>query len=353
MPSQGDINVNSFEDHLDSIMGPMGFQRPFSQWQQDSDTNGVTEAPNADDDSAIEDPAAANNENDPSVLPANLPEPGTGSRRQQLAQPQAQHSRYGQAEYRLGPRKKVSLTDPELDFEIFEDETATVGAPFKPDYYGSSVPALGERNNLEDFDYSVEHQLRRHYHQLLDQAIRTDDETLYDLIERVREQRFTTWQRFSGAIEWMAGSDPMDVWLWVEDKGYHRRWTDEQIVRFKEFLQFMKTCILSAIGMEDEVAAKNLDDWNTSLLNGRFKGLGLTNLCMLKHNEIRVSFMPDGLDEKLLYRADFTPEELEILDAGWGGPGRWAPGEELEAQGNEESEESDGGKESEESEESE
>ncbi|KAK1243368.1 hypothetical protein MKX07_003996 [Trichoderma sp. CBMAI-0711] len=328
MPAREDNNINTFEGHLNFAMGAMEFARPFGRWPQDSATNGVTEAPDAGDDhdEDVESLGHDNKENDPSLLPANLPGPSTrrSRRSQQQSRPQAQHSRYGQGEYRLSPRKKVK---PELDFEIYQDERTSVGTPFKWEYYGSNVPALGERKNMETFNYTVEHQIRRYQYQLRDEAIRTGDEDLYNLVERVREHRYTTWQRFSGAIEWMAGSDPMDVWLWVQAKRYHKRWNKNQIEQFQEFLKFMKQCILNAIVMKDDAAAEQLDKWNTSLINGRFRCLGLPNLHMVKNNRIRVSFMPDGPDEKLLYRADYTLEELEILDAGWEGPGRWAPGE--------------------------
>ncbi|TFB01823.1 hypothetical protein CCMA1212_006503 [Trichoderma ghanense] len=331
MPSEN-VSMGSLNFYLNLAMGELEPEPPFAQWQQGSDRNGVTEAPHTEDEDYEADDeslGSANKENDASLLPANLPEPGTRQRRPQpQPQPQPQHSGYGRAPYRLGPRKKVKLTDPELDFKIFEDETASVGAPFKWEYYGSGVPALGELKNNERFEYTVEHQIRRQYYQLLDQSVRTGDDDLFNLVERVRDQRYTTWQRFSGATEWTAGCNPMDVWLWVEDKGYHKRWTEHQVVQFKEFLQFMKTCILNACRMADPDAAMAMDMWNETLIKSRFKLLQLPNLHMVKNSEVRVSFMPNGPDEKLLYRADFTPAELKILDAGWQGPGRWAPGEE-------------------------
>ncbi|PTB63131.1 hypothetical protein BBK36DRAFT_1127217 [Trichoderma citrinoviride] len=326
-PPREDVDMDSFEYYLNLAMGQMEPQRPFAQWQQDSDTNGVTEAPQGEDEDFEGDTemlGSKDKENDPSLLPANLPEPGRRPRRRQQQQPQPQP----QPQPRLRPRRKVKLTDPELDFEIFEDETATPGQPFQREYYGSNVPALGELKNGEQFDYAMAHSLRQNYKYLMRLALENEDEDLYKLLINVYEDRYTTWQRFSGAMEWIVGCNPMDVWLWVEDKGYHKRWTKHQIVHFKEFLTFMNTCILNGIGVNDPVAAENLDNWNTTLITSRFKSLDLPNLHMVKNNEMRVSFMPNGPDEKLLYRADYTAEELAVLDAGWEGPGRWAPGEE-------------------------
>ncbi|KAL6862223.1 hypothetical protein J3F83DRAFT_767381 [Trichoderma novae-zelandiae] len=327
--STQDVDMESFDYYLNLALGQRGYERPFAQWEQDSDTNGVTEAPDEEDYEAdTESLGDANKENDPSLLPPNLPEPGRRTRREpRRQQQQPPQPRYTQASPPLRPRKKVKLTDPELDFKIFEDETASVAPPFKWEYYGTSVPALGELKNGERFEYTVAHQLRQRYVELREVAIDTRDEPLLNLLQRVMSERYTTWQRFSGATEWTAGCDPMDVWLWVEDKGYHKRWTQRQVEVFKDFLRFMNTCILSAVGLEDPQAAKNMDMWNTSLITGRFEAMKLPNLHMVKNSEVRLSFMPNGPDEKLLYRADYTAEELKILDAGWQGPGRWAPGE--------------------------
>ncbi|EHK18511.1 uncharacterized protein TRIVIDRAFT_225816 [Trichoderma virens Gv29-8] len=230
--------------------------------------------------------------------------------------------------YRLGPRRK--LTDKDLDFLIYRDETADEVPPFRREYYGSNLPALSEIENGVRFQYAANHQIRQNHQTLIADALEVGDEELADRIWTAAQNEPRNLERLAAAYVWDADCDPLDVWLWVQDKGYHRNWTLRQEQRFVDFLDWMAPLVQgnAIYKMNNPDEADDTNKWSTKVLELQFDSLDLPNLVLEMENMTQVTFVPCGEDENILHRADFTKLQQDYIDAKWKGPGRWALGEE-------------------------
>ncbi|KAF3073995.1 hypothetical protein CFAM422_003343 [Trichoderma lentiforme] len=292
---------------IDMIMDNRDILAPFDQWAEESDSEMSLGDDNKENEEVNED------------TPKSEPRPSKRTTCQPLPTP---------TKYCLGPRRK--LTEEDLDFEIYRDETAHVIPPWRREYYGSNLPALGEIHNGVKFQYAASHTVRRHHRILIAAAVEVGDEQAADDLWNLAQDEPTTLERLAAAYVWELDCDALDVWLWVQDKGYDRNWTEHQKERFVEFLQWMKPVMEMAmvVAPVDREQAEHIDEWNCHLIRGQFDSLGLTNLDITKSNLARVIFVPVGVDENILHRADFTEEDQACIDEQWNGPGRWAWGEE-------------------------
>ncbi|KAK4061089.1 uncharacterized protein Triagg1_10516 [Trichoderma aggressivum f. europaeum] len=230
--------------------------------------------------------------------------------------------------YRLGPRRK--LAEKDVDFEIYRDETAHDNPPWRRDYYGSNLPALGEIYNEVKFKYAVNHHVRRHHRTLIADAEEAGDEQLADQLWNITVEQPCNLERLSAAYVWDVDCDPLDTWLWVQDKGYHCNWTERQRQRFVEFLEWVKPIMERGIvvAATDRAEAAHVDEWNNKIISLQFQSLDLSNLDLVKESMAKLVLVPIGEDENILHRADFAESEQALIDDMWDGPGRWAPGEE-------------------------
>ncbi|KAM0255331.1 hypothetical protein ACHAQJ_005848 [Trichoderma viride] len=246
--------------------------------------------------------------------------------------PRRRNCRQGSAAsigYKLGPRIKVAKKD--LDFAIYNDETAHKVLPPRREYYGSNLPALPEVKNGVKFEYALHHVLRRNFEPLMDQAFAKGDRGMMDTLvaNYMNYDVVPMRERVTGLYQWSAGAASSDVWLWVQDKGYHRRWTGAQMESFQDFLEWMKMVVDATAGRaHDNQLMMALDDNNTRAIMEMFGELGLPNLKVEKANLVHVYFIPTGVDKHVIYRRDFLKEEQDFIDLHW--PGYWAPGEERE-----------------------
>lgn len=257
----------------------------------------------------------SNKENNPRLANA-LPRPGRRNRPQQ--QPLASVG------YRLSPR--IRLTEQHLDFPIHEDETAHDIPQPRREYYGSDLPALADVSNGHKYNYALHHTLYRKYDQLIDVAMRIGDDITRDalIVIKTNYDTVSMLQRVTGLYEWVAGCNPLDVWLWVQDKGYHRRWNEGQKIRFKGFLEWM-ALVRQARDSNSYPLMIAMDKANSQIIQKKFEGLGLENLTM-KKGGLTVLFTPCGEDGYVIYRRDFTEFEQRAIDLLW--PEHWAPGQE-------------------------
>jgi hypothetical protein len=244
--------------------------------------------------------------------------------------PRRRNRRQGSAAsigYQLGPR--IKLAEKDLDFAIYNDETAHKIPPPQREYFGSNLPALPEIQNGVKFDYALHHVLRRNFEPLMDQAYAKGDQGMMETLiaNYMNYDDVPMRERVTGLYQWSVGCDPLDVWLWVQHHGYHERWSEGKEADFKEFLEWMGMTMEAVAGSR----ARNkmaLDDNNTRAIMEKFEELGLPNLTVEKANLVHVYFIPSGVDKHVIYRRDFTEDEKEFLDLRW--PEYWAPGEERE-----------------------
>ncbi|KAL7793803.1 hypothetical protein V8C37DRAFT_77775 [Trichoderma ceciliae] len=228
--------------------------------------------------------------------------------------------------YRLGPRIEISKND--LDFAMYRDETAHDIPPPQRQYYGSNLPALPELKNGEKFNYALPHELRHRFEPLMDEAYAKGD---LDTMEKLLDNYYDyvpIRERTTGLYHWTAGSNPLDVWLWVKDNGYHRTWAPVQEKSFQCFLKWMGRVICEAAGccIKNPAESKLLDEENSRNIPAGFESLNLPNLTIEKANMVYVYFIPSGVDKHIIHRYDFTEEEQEFIDKRW--PEHWAPEEE-------------------------
>lgn len=247
-----------------------------------------------------------NKENDPH-LPAVPPRP---SRRNRPQQPVAS------AGYRLGPR--IKLTKEDLDFAIYEDGTAQDIPEPRREYYGSNLPALPDITNGQMYNYALTHVLKRDYNELMYVALRTGDKVAMDVLiaNEISYDSVPMLERVTGLYQWVAGCNPLDVWLWVQDKGYHRCWNNDQRRGFTRFLRWMVPLVREAGDSEGNAVMMAMDEVNTQIIMERFEELGLPNLTIEKAN-LSVFFTPCGEDRHIIYRCDFTVEEQRLIDLLW------------------------------------
>ncbi|RFU72353.1 hypothetical protein TARUN_9904 [Trichoderma arundinaceum] len=230
--------------------------------------------------------------------------------------------------YRLGPR--VKLTEKDLDFTIYRDETAHDIPPPRRQYYGSNMPALPEVKNGIKFKYALEHELRHKFRPLMQDAWARRDLEMMDKLRDNYYEYVTVRERVTGSYGWSVACNPMDVCLWIEDKGYDRRWTRDQKVAFRVFLIWMgKVVHLAARHWSDPIALRIIEKHNIQEIPKEFETLGLPNLTISKDSVTFVTFTPSGEDKTVAYRAAFTEQEQELIDQRW--PEYWAPGEEAKA----------------------
>ncbi|KKP00759.1 hypothetical protein THAR02_07146 [Trichoderma harzianum] len=304
-----DMNLPVTGD-IDMTMDNRDILAPFDQWAEESDSDMVLGDDNKENEEVNED------------TPQSQPRPGKRTTCPPPPPPPPP------TKYCLGPRRK--LTEEDLDFEIYRDETAHVTPPWRREYYGSNLPALGEIHNGVRFQYAANHTIRRHHRILIAAAVEAGDEQTADNLWNLAQDEPTNLEWMAAAYVWELDCDPLDVWLWVQDKGYDRNWTETQKERFVEFLQWMKPLMEMAmtVAAVDREQAEHIDEWNCHLIRGQFNSLGLSNLDITKSTLAQVIFVPVGEDENVLHRADFTEEDQAWIDELWNGPGRWAPGEE-------------------------
>ncbi|KAL6898608.1 hypothetical protein GGI43DRAFT_384898 [Trichoderma evansii] len=207
--------------------------------------------------------------------------------------------------YHLGPRTKLAKKD--FDFAIYEDETAHEIPQPRREYYGSNLPVFPDITNGQTYKYALTHVMNRDFDELMDEAIREQD----------------TSMRITGLYHWVAGCDPLDVWLSVQDKGYHRRWNEDQRQGFKRFLKWMELLVKEAGDYKDCPAKMAIDERNTADIIARFGGLDLQNLTIEKA-KLSVFFTPGGEDRHVIYRRDFIMEEESLIDILW--PEYWGVG---------------------------
>lgn len=216
-------------------------------YKMNTDTVNTVSTPRGDD---------SNKENDPRLVNI-LPPPRRRSRPQQ--QPLASVG------YQLGP--PIQLTRQDLEFTIYEDETA---------------------------------------HEMSDDGV--------SLLERV-----------TGCFKWTVACDPRDVLRWVRDKGYHQRWNMDQKRRFVRFLDWMAPLVMEGGDSKGDPLMMAMDKAITRMINERFEELGLQNLA-LERGGPTVLFTPLEEDRHVIYRRDFTEHEQQFIDVLW--PEHWAPGQE-------------------------
>ncbi|KAL7957320.1 hypothetical protein V8C34DRAFT_325428 [Trichoderma compactum] len=296
---------------VDMIMDSRDILAPYDDWAEESDT----EMSLGEDDKENDEVDEEVDEN----TPQSHPRPSKRTTRQPLST---------STKYRLGPRRK--LTEKDLDFEIYRDETAHDVPPWRREYYGSNLPALGEIHNDVKFKYAVNHHVRRHHRILIADAVEAGDEQLADQLWNIAQEEPNTLERLSAAYVWDLDCDALDTWLWVQDKGYDDSWTERQKQRFVEFLEWVKPIMERAVivAATDLTEAAHVDEWNNKIISLQFQTLGLSNLDLVKDSMAKLIFVPAGEDENILHRADFTELEQACIDDRWNGPGRWAPGEE-------------------------
>lgn len=254
----------------------------------------------------------SNKENDPRLV-AVRPDP---SRRNRPRQPIASVG------YQLDPR--IRRTKKDLDFTIYEDETAHEIPQPRHEYYGSNLPALPEITNGQKYDYAIPHILSRAYKGLMNEALEAGADDLMALLI-TKEMDFNSvslTERVTGFYQWDIGRNPLDVWLWVQDKGYHRRWNEDQRKSFREFLGWMVPLVQAAGDNHGEPILKAIDEANTQAIMERFEELGIWNLTIEKAG-LSVFFTPFGEDRHLVYKRDFTARDQGVIDAQW--PEHWGP----------------------------
>ncbi|PNP57465.1 hypothetical protein THARTR1_02463 [Trichoderma harzianum] len=292
---------------IDMIMDRRDILAQFDKWAEESDSEMSLGSENKENEEMDED------------TPQSQPRP----RKRTTRQPRSTSTKY-----RLGPR--IELTEKDVDFEIYRDETAHDIPPWRREYYGSNLPALGEIHNEVKFKYAVNHQVRRHHRVLIMDAVEAGDEQRADQLWNIAQEEPNTLERLGAAYVWDLDCDALDTWLWVQDKGYDRNWTERQKHRFVEFLEWVKPLMERAIvvAATDRAEAAHVDEWNNKLIALQFKTLELPNLDLVKDSMAQLFFVPIGEDENILHRADFTEWEQACIDGQWNGPGRWAPGEE-------------------------
>lgn len=228
--------------------------------------------------------------------------------------------------YRLG--KRVELTDKDLDFVIYEDETAHDIPPPRRQYYGSNLPALPEVNNGQTFKYAMPHELRHQYARHMWEAHLRGDEARMDIIAYNYYDPVPIRERVTGHYHWNIGSAALDVWLWVQDRGYDRKWTPAQRTGFQAFLRWMKRTLerAAAAFCRSRLLFVVLDALSSHNIPIEFDRLGLPNLLIEKDSKATVFFTPAGEDKNVIHRRDFRDDEQEWIDERW--PEYWAPGEE-------------------------
>ncbi|KAL6797374.1 hypothetical protein GGI42DRAFT_362029 [Trichoderma sp. SZMC 28013] len=296
---------------IDMIMDSRDILAPYDKWAEESDS----EMSLAEDDKENEEVDEEVDED----TPQPQPRPSKRTTRQPLST---------STKYRLGPR--IKLTEKDLDFEIYRDETAHDIPPWRREYYGSNLPALGEIHNDVKYKYATNHHVRRHHRILIRDAVEAGDEQLADQLWNIAQEHPCTFERLSAAYVWDLDCDALDTWLWVQDKGYDRNWTERQKQRFVEFLEWVKPIMERGIivAATDLAEAAHVDEWNNKIIPLQFKSLDLPNLDLFKDSMAKLIFVPIGEDENILHRADFTEVEQACIDEQWNGPGHWAPGEE-------------------------
>ncbi|KAK4063797.1 hypothetical protein Trihar35433_8505 [Trichoderma harzianum] len=301
-----DMNLPVTGD-IDMTMDNRDILAPFDQWAEESDSETFLGDDNKENEEVNED------------TPESQPRPG---KRTTCPPPPTP------TEYRLGPRRK--LTEEDLDFEIYRDETAHDVPQWRREYYGSNLPALGEIHNGVKFQYAASHTVRRHHRILIAAAVEAGDDQTADDLWNLAQDGPTNLELLAAAYVWELDCDALDVWLWVQDKGYDRNWTEIQKEGFVEFLQWMKPLMEMAMTLAafDREQAEHIDEGNCHLIRRHFNSLGLSNLDITKSTLAQVIFVPVGEDENILHRADFTEEDQAWIDENWYRPGRWAPGEE-------------------------
>ncbi|KAH6603801.1 hypothetical protein Trco_007247 [Trichoderma cornu-damae] len=229
--------------------------------------------------------------------------------------------------YRLG--RRIRAADTDVGAGIYRDETAHDTPPPRRQYYGSNLPALPEIENGAGFRYALVHEMRPRFAGLMNDAYANGDTYTMGNLRHNHYGLVSIRERVTGLYSWNIGCSPLDVWLWVQDKGYHRTWSRTQKTGFREYLKWMGRSMVS-------VASRPASDPESELLNAendwlvpvRFWRLGLPNLTLEKINLAYVYFIPAGADRPVVRRRDFTEEEQRIIDERW--PEYWAPGEEGE-----------------------
>ncbi|KAL7944019.1 hypothetical protein V8C42DRAFT_346382 [Trichoderma barbatum] len=296
------------------IMGTRDILAPSDNWEAESDSENFVGEENKENEHNEQD------EEDSGHLPPSNSRPTKSTSRQ---------SSSTSSTYRLGPHRKVTAKD--LDFEIYMDETAHEVPPFKRGYYGSNLPALAETHNGVKFKYALSHTIRRDYDRLMVNALEAGNENLAGYLWNTKQEQPGNLECLAGAYIWDVDCDPLDVWLWVQDKSYNRKWSLRQEQRLRDFLVWMRPLLESAAALvdSDPDEAMRLDEWNENLIKLQFRSLNLPNMRVKKLGMAQVAFIPRGEDENILYRANFTQLEQAYIDAEWRGPGRWAPEDQL------------------------
>ncbi|KAM0512903.1 hypothetical protein ACHAPE_008406 [Trichoderma viride] len=236
-----------------------------------------------------------------------LPCPGTRQR-----QPVAS------ATYQLGPR--IRQTEKDVDFAIYEDETAYEIPQPRREYYGSNLPALADISSGKKYTYAQHHVSHRERDGLINRAaMRGDDIGRNALIAGKRAYDEVPLNNGpSGATR------------------YHRRWDKTQKKLFVELLQWMapimrdfrdsNICLVMEVrNSEDVRLMMESERAKNQLIKETFERLGLQNLTVERDGP-NVLFIPCGADKHVVYRRDFTKEEQRYIDVLW--PEQWAPGNE-------------------------
>jgi hypothetical protein len=228
--------------------------------------------------------------------------------------------------HQLGPR--IRQTKQNLNILIYEDETAHEIPQPRPEYYGSNLPALPDVSNGQKYKYALHHVLHRKYDKLMnDTMISGDNMAMDELIAiEMNYDIVSLLERVTGCYLWTVEFDLRDVWLWVQDKRFHRRWDRTQKRHFVKFLGNMLPLVDEARDSEGDPVKMLIDRTNTWIIDRRFEELGLQNLVMEK-NGPTVLFTPRGEDRHVIYRRDFTEEEQRLIDILW--PEHWAPEQEI------------------------
>ncbi|PON26535.1 hypothetical protein TGAM01_v204545 [Trichoderma gamsii] len=229
------------------------------------------------------------------------------------------------AAYQLGPR--IRQTKQDLDFAIYEDETAHEIPQPRREYYGSNLPALADISSGEEYSYAQHHVWYRSCDRHIRAAARRGNDILKNALIALKRDydAVPLVQRATGCYEWVIACDPQDVWLWVQDKGYHRRWNKIQKRLFVVLLEWMALIMREVQNSEDDHLMMATVRAKAQLIKQTFESLGLQNLTVEKDG-LKVLFIPCGEDKHVIYRRDFTREEQRYIDVLW--PEQWAPGNE-------------------------
>ncbi|KAK5989418.1 hypothetical protein PT974_10937 [Cladobotryum mycophilum] len=232
---------------------------------------------------------------------------------------------------RISKTKRKSRKSRDNDFTIYNDHTAgVIKTPYRT-YYGSNVPAMGDRSNGGKFFFTPLQFMRMGY-QHFRQQFDGHEGALQELRRVIESDRVKLEEAVKGYYQWTHNEHPNDVCQWVQDKSYDRRWTPKQKEGFRAFVRQIGDKSRGACGAYvkgDEDTALALDAKIEPFIQSRLAKLGITNLLVTKERSfITTNFMctylfyPVQEDTPKIYREDFNEYDAEEIDQKW--PEYWA-----------------------------